>query len=63
MPETTPANAGQVIPEYRGEGDPRYPVPAAIWCPDCAGQALLTPYIVGYGYDCGKCGAQIPIAA
>jgi hypothetical protein len=49
------------LPEYRGQGDPAFPVPEWIPCPQCSQEALLTPYIVGYGYDCGRCGMQAPI--
>lgn len=48
---------------YRGEGDPRRPVPTFIKCPDCPAFAILTAYQVGYGYECGHCGASVSIVA
>lgn len=62
MPVFHPADAPvYVTVEYRGAGDPRFPVPTQLRCPDCPGVANLAPYIVGYGYDCPRCGAQVPI--
>ncbi len=63
MPAIPAADRPHVLPVYRGEGDPETPVPTFIKCPDCPAFAILTAYIVGYGYDCGNCGMQAPIIA